>query len=142
MPNPIDVILNYQFYWFTTALSADDNPQVASIVTSNRKLAMKSLVLLSFLGLLGFQVVAGIKCYQCSSLTNSKCGEPFHESPTMIVDCDKEIYPIGPPVKSSFCRKIHQTSKKRREINIVPQHSLDIASQHEHRRAEHDNDRI
>lgn len=87
--------------------------QVASFVILDRKLAMKSSILLTFLSLAGLQVVAGIKCYQCSSLTNSKCGETFHESPTMIVDCDEDIHPIAPPVKPSFCRKIYQTSKQR-----------------------------
>lgn len=68
---------------------------------------MKGVQVLIFLG--AISGIFCIKCYQCNSMTNAKCGEPFSESPTMVVDCDEETQSFQPAIKSTFCRKISQT---------------------------------
>lgn len=65
--------------------------------------------------------VFSIQCYQCNSMWDGKCGEIFRESPTNVVDCDKEAAGLVPEIKATFCRKILQKSEKLRRwwFNLI-----------------------
>ncbi|XP_075150618.1 UPAR/Ly6 domain-containing protein CG9338-like [Haematobia irritans] len=60
----------------------------------------------NFKFLLAFAIIAtlaikafAIHCYQCGSLGNKHCGEPFMAEDDMKVDCDKEVAPSYIPYK-------------------------------------------
>lgn len=55
----------------------------------------------------------GIMCYNCNSLKDSLCVDPFGENASlMIVDCDKLLPPENASNQTTFCRKTIQRSKQ------------------------------
>lgn len=72
---------------------------------------MRRLVIHLILILSAVSEVLSIKCYQCKSMEDGKCGEEFRESPNMVVDCDALTSDFYPPIKATFCRKLLQKSE-------------------------------
>lgn len=94
-------------------------------------LKMRGLLILGFLVFVKLQEAFGVKCYQCDSLKNADCGDPFKKNFEFVVDCDKELYPVAPR-NTTFCRKNSQNSKKL-GLEIDRQHNFAfIFSRREH----------
>lgn len=57
--------------------------------------------------------VSGIHCFDCNSLHDSRCTDPFKNSTALAtVNCDLKIHPIDVELKSTFCRKVIQKSNR------------------------------
>ncbi|XP_037960112.1 uncharacterized protein LOC119689363 [Teleopsis dalmanni] len=66
-----------------------------------------SLTVLLMLLLVG--TVTAIKCWDCRSDTDPKCGNPFDNSTLSMTDCSHETSPSHlPNVTATMCRKIRQ----------------------------------
>lgn len=72
---------------------------------------MRRLLVLGFLVLAELHEVFGVSCYQCDSLMDADCGDPFKNDLKFVVDCDKELLPV-PPRNTTFCRKNLRNSEK------------------------------
>jgi len=66
-----------------------------------------------------------IRCYECNSKHDPRCGDPFSNITSMLMDCDQDKrldqghLPVGEdggPLKSSICRKTYQTTNAETRI--------------------------
>lgn len=67
---------------------------------------MRDLILILMLTCYTSQVL-GIKCFDCNSLHEPRCSDPFDNSTISFVDCDSKIN-TNIDEKSTFCRKTLQ----------------------------------
>lgn len=59
-----------------------------------------------------FADVDGLSCYQCTSLNNTKCGDPFKAKDTLKECPENEEHLVHLNVTAALsCRKLKQTSK-------------------------------
>ncbi|KAH8248699.1 hypothetical protein KR032_002319 [Drosophila birchii] len=82
-----------------------------------------------FLGLTVLATLActgyAIKCYQCDSLTNPKCGEKFEKESSFLLDCSK----IAPPrFLQNFFPVRNATGCLKKVLDTVPKHPQIIRS--------------
>lgn len=74
--------------------------------------AMKGLIVNLFVLYFVLAKVSALNCFDCNSLHDPRCGDPFDNSSTLAtVDCDLKSHPLDVELKSTFCRKITQTGE-------------------------------
>jgi len=74
-------------------------------------LALATVIVLS-----SFAICSGIKCYECNSHYDRRCGDPFSNLTIEQVDCDQKgqrmthlpLQKDGTPYKANICRKTVQ----------------------------------
>ncbi|XP_017481306.1 PREDICTED: uncharacterized protein LOC108370491 [Rhagoletis zephyria] len=72
-------------------------------------ISLKSSVLVSTLLMCLLQLGSTIKCWDCRSDNDPKCGNPFDNSSLVITDCAHEPELLHlPGVRPTMCRKIRQ----------------------------------
>ncbi|EDW29218.1 GL18529 [Drosophila persimilis] len=80
-----------------------------------------ALTILATLACTGY----AIKCYQCESVTNPKCGEKFESDDSLLLDCGK----IAPPrFLQSFFPVRNATGCMKKLIDTVPGHPQVVRS--------------
>ncbi|XP_076348856.1 UPAR/Ly6 domain-containing protein crok-like [Tachypleus tridentatus] len=55
-----------------------------------------------------FQGGGAIKCWECNSLYDPNCADPFDNYTVAVTDCDQRFLPHLPNVSATLCRKIIQ----------------------------------
>jgi hypothetical protein len=75
-----------------------------------------SLALATTIVLSSIATSSGIKCYTCNSHYDRRCGDPFNNLTSELVNCDMETHKMthlplqkdGTPYKANICRKTVQ----------------------------------
>jgi len=70
---------------------------------------------------LGVSSVSGIRCWECNSAYDYRCGDPYNDATTQSVDCDQmrgadmghlPLQANGSAYKANICRKTVQTTNE------------------------------
>merc|ERR1712013_598997 len=85
--------------------------QLGRVVGDNGGTA--TLALATAIVLSSFAICSGIKCYECNSHYDRRCGDPFSNLTIEQVDCDQKgqrmthlpLQKDGTPYKANICRK-------------------------------------
>jgi hypothetical protein len=83
------------------------------------------LAVLGFLAVCQLPTVSGIKCWECNSAFDKRCGDPFQNMTSELVDCDQrtpemEHLPLdknGEKYQANICRKTYQSIRE--EVRVI-----------------------
>lgn len=82
-----------------------------AVHTGALQLGLLSTCLTLIIKFTSFSLALSIKCWDCNSLINGGCGDPFVQGDFAQADCSQKHLSRFPDKVGHFCRKTTQKSK-------------------------------